>query len=144
MGKVIEKVKITNSLEPALWVEFEALIDTGATMVAIPIDLVEQLGLKKNREVYVRYANNTTERKGIFGGGYIEIQGRGCTLDVIGEVEGSQPLIGQMALQLMDMVVDPGRHRLMPNPESPDLPTMDLLRVSFEQTSVIVAEIGNA
>ncbi len=129
MGKVIEKVKLTNSLDPTRSVEFEALIDTGATMVAVPVNIIERLGLIRIREAYVRYANNTTERKGIYGGGYIEIQDRGCTLDVIGEVEGSQPLIGQIALQLMDMVVDPGRHRLIPNPESPDLPMVDLLSI---------------
>lgn len=36
MGKVIEKVKITNLLEPTKSVEVEAVIDTVATMVVLP------------------------------------------------------------------------------------------------------------
>ncbi len=39
----------------------EAVIDTGATMVVLPEDIVEELGLRKMREVKVRYANNKAE-----------------------------------------------------------------------------------
>jgi hypothetical protein len=61
MGKVIEKVKITNLLEPTKSVEVEAVIDTGATMVVLPQNVVNELVLKKIREVKVRYANNSLE-----------------------------------------------------------------------------------
>ena len=40
MGKVIEKVKITNVLEPSKSIEIDALIDIGATMVVLPQDIV--------------------------------------------------------------------------------------------------------
>lgn len=38
--------------------EVEAVIDTGATMVVLPQNIVNELGLKKIRETKVRYANN--------------------------------------------------------------------------------------
>ena len=40
MGKVIERVKITNVFEPSKSIEVDALIDTGATMVVLPQDIV--------------------------------------------------------------------------------------------------------
>jgi hypothetical protein len=56
MGKVIEKVKFRNVFEPDKFVEVEALIDTGATSVVLPKDLVNKLGLRKVGETKVRYA----------------------------------------------------------------------------------------
>lgn len=41
MRKVIERVKITNLLEPTRSVEFDAVIDTGATMVVLPLYLCQ-------------------------------------------------------------------------------------------------------
>ena len=58
MGKVVEKVKLTSLFEPEKSVEVDAIIDTGATMVVLPMDIVKELGLRKMREVKVRYANN--------------------------------------------------------------------------------------
>jgi len=50
MGKVIERVKITNVFEPSKSIEIDALIDTGVTMVVLPQDIVSELGLMKVRE----------------------------------------------------------------------------------------------
>lgn len=36
MGKVIERVKITNLLDPTKSIEIDAVIDTAATMVVLP------------------------------------------------------------------------------------------------------------
>jgi len=75
MGKVVEKVKLTSLFEPEKSLEVEAVIDTGATMVVLPMDIVEELGLRKMREVKVRYANNKVETKPIYGVN-IELKGR--------------------------------------------------------------------
>lgn len=127
MGKVIEKVKITNLLEPTKWIEVDAVIDTGATMVVLPQNIVDQLGLKKVREVKVKYANNTTEAKSIYGVITLEIKGRTGNFDVLAEAEGSQPLIGQVALEVLDLVVDPRTKTLIPNPQSPEMPMVEIL-----------------
>lgn len=127
MGKVIEKVKITNYNEPAKSIEVDAVIDTGATMVVLPQDIVERLGLKKIREVKVRYANNKIETKSIYGVVTIEIKGRAANLDALAEAEGSQPLIGQVLLELLDLVVDPRTRILIPNPMSPEMPMVEIL-----------------
>ena len=76
MGKVIEQEKLTILFELEKSVEVEAVIDTGATMVVLPKDIVEELGLRKMREVKVRYANNKVETKPIYGVVNIELKGR--------------------------------------------------------------------
>ena len=127
MGKVIEKVKITNLLELTKSVEVDAVIDTGATMVVLPQNIVGKLMLRKMREVKVRYANNTTETKSIYGVVTIEIKGRTGNFDVLTEAQGSQPLIGQVVLEILDLVVDPRTRTLIPNPVSPEMPMMEIL-----------------
>jgi clan AA aspartic protease len=127
MGKVIEKVKFTSLFDPNKSIEVEAVIDTGATMVVLPQNLVDELGLKKVREVKVRYANNATEVKSIYGVVTIEIKGRTGNFDVLAEAEGSQPLIGQVVLEVLDLVVDPKTRTLIPNPRSPDMPMIEIL-----------------
>ena len=49
MGEIIEKVKLTNLLEPKKLMEIEAIVDTGATMMVLPKRFVKKLGLKKLR-----------------------------------------------------------------------------------------------
>ncbi len=127
MGKVIEKIKITNLLEPIKSIEVEAVIDTGATMIVLPKNIVDELGLRKIREAKVRYANNRTELKSIFGVVTIEIKGRTGNFDVLVEAEGSQPLIGQVVLEILDLVVDPRTRTLIPNPMSPEMPMVEIL-----------------
>jgi clan AA aspartic protease len=127
LGKVIEKVKITNLLEPTKSIEIEALIDTEATMPALPQDIVEELRLKKIDERKVRYTDNRIELKPVYGAVTIEIKGRKGSFDVIGEVKGSQPLIGQVVLETLDLLVDPSIRKVIPNPRSPDIPMVEQL-----------------
>jgi clan AA aspartic protease len=127
MGKVIEKVKFRNVFEPDKFVEVEALIDTGATSVVLPKDLVDKLGLRKVGETKVRYANNKVETKSIYRAVIVEILGRSSTFDVICEEEGSQPIVGQVVLEMLDLLVDPKSRKVIPNPASPDIPMLDLI-----------------
>ena len=127
MWKVVERVKLTSLFEPEKSVEVEAVIDTGATMVVLPRDIVEELGLRKMREVKVRYANNKVKTKPIYGVITIELKGRSANLDVLVEEKGSQPLIGQVLLELLDLIVELKTRKLIPNPASPEMPMMEIL-----------------
>lgn len=127
MGKVIEKVKLTSLFNPAKSIEVDAVIDTGATLVVLPQNIVDELELRKIREVKVRYANNKTEIKSIYGVVTIEIKGRTGNFDVLAEEEGIEPLIGQIVLEELDLVVEPRTQTLMPNPRSPEMPMVEIL-----------------
>ena len=136
MGKVIEKVKLTSLFEPKKSVEVDAVIDTGATMVVLPKDIVNALGLRKVREVKVRYANNKVETRPIYLVVTIELKGRSANLDVLVEEKGSQPLIGQVLLELLDLIVEPKTRKLIPNPASPEMPMMEILMTTVYNSAV--------
>lgn len=127
MGKVVERIKLTNVFQTAKCVEIDAVIDTGATMLVLPANLVRQLDLKKMREVSVKYANNKTEVKGIYGVVTIEIKGRAGEFNVLAEVEDAQPLVGQIILDQLDLIVDSSKREVLPNPRSPQLPMVEIL-----------------
>ena len=127
MGKVVEKVRIVSVFDRSKAVEVDAVIDTGATMVVLPQDIVDALGLMKIRDTSVRYANNRVETKTIYGVVAIEVKGRTGDFDVLAEVAGTQPLIGQVVLETLDLVVEPRSRSLTPNPASPDLPMVEIL-----------------
>jgi len=93
----------------------EALVDTGATGLSLPRRMVGQLGLLPLRS---RRAVTTAGVRDVptFGAVKLTVQGRDCTCDVT-EVDDACPvLIGQVPLELMDLVVDPGRRQLVGNP----------------------------
>lgn len=127
MGKIIERVRLTSLFDRSKSIEIEAVIDTGATMLVLPQNLVDELGLRKIRDARVRYANNTTELKSVYGVVTAEVKGRVGNFDVLAEVEGTQPLVGQVVLEVLDLVADPGTRTLMPHPRSPDMPMVEIL-----------------
>jgi clan AA aspartic protease len=93
----------------------EALVDTGATALSLPRRLVEQLGLLPIRS---RRAVTTAGVRDVptYGAVKLTVLGRDCVCDVT-EVDDACPvLIGQVLLELMDLVVDPGRRQLIGNP----------------------------
>ncbi len=126
MGKVIEKVKVTNFRDTSKSIEIEAVVDTGATMSVLPIDLIQKLGLEKIDEVNVRYADNTVKRREVYGWIILEIAGRKAVFDVLAEDEGTQPLIGQIVLERLDLVIEPSTRKVIPNPRSPETPMIEI------------------
>ena len=127
MGKVVEKIKVWNFVDPQKYLETEALVDTGATLLALPANFIKNLSLRKMRTVPVRYANNQIESRDLYAAVTLEILGRSATFDVLELPEGSQSLIGQIPLEALDLVVNPKSGKLSPNPLSPDAPMMDLI-----------------
>ena len=125
MGKVVERVKVTNFKDPSKSIEIEAVIDTGATMSVLPMDLIQKLGLEKIDEVNVRYADNSVRRKEVYGW-ILEIAGRKAVFDVLAENEGAQPLIGQIVLERLDLVIEPSTRKVIPNPRSPEMPMIEI------------------
>ena len=99
MGKVIETITVTNLYDPTRSKELEAVIDTGATMLVLPAEVIEELGLRKFREVEVRYANNLRQRKALFGVVSLDLHGRSGHFDVLEEERGSPALVGQTVLE---------------------------------------------
>jgi predicted aspartyl protease len=128
MGRVTTKARIVNledlwavkhgQLEESKIRQIEiddALVDTGATTLALPTTVIEQLGLVK------RYDKAVTTSKGkattsVFEPVRLTIQGRDCTVDVMEVPDGVPALVGQIPLEMMDLVVDLQARKLIGNP----------------------------
>lgn len=108
--------------------EKEVLVDTGATMLTMPEEVVEELGLPWGRFITASYADGTEKRRQIARGTNIEVRGREAEVECVVEARGTQILLGQIPLEAMDFIVDPKSGKLMPRPESPDMPLIDILR----------------
>ena len=93
----------------------DALVDTGATLLSLPKLLIEQLGLDK---MYTRRVTSTTGggEAGVYEAVRLTIQGRFCNMDVMEVPDNVPVLIGQLPLEHLDFVVDPGSRRLIGNP----------------------------
>ena len=132
------KIKLTNSTDMALarrgllpsdqirTIEMEGLVDTGATSLVIPLAVAEALGLPEVRRRPVRLADGSVHNFPLVSELHIEILGRDMACDAIA-IPASTLLIGQIPLEMLDLVVDPKSRDLAVNPESPDAPMFDAM-----------------
>lgn len=93
----------------------DALVDTGASMLSMPRRLIEKLGLRPLRTRRVLTSTGPRVAQ-LYGTVRLTIQDRECSSDVIELADDCPVLIGQVPLELMDFVVDPGAQRLIGNP----------------------------
>jgi clan AA aspartic protease len=141
MGKVMAKIKLINSVDKGeahrglirsdqiRVLEVEGLVDTGATTLVVPIEVVETLGLTEIGRRSVRLADGSVHDFPQVGDLYIEILGRGMSCDAIA-MPTKTLLIGQIPLEGLDLVVDPKSRDLAVNPESPDVPMFDAMHAA--------------
>ncbi len=129
MGKVQVAVKIEN-LEDIFKAEAgtlpvdqvrsvevsDALVDTGAVMLSLPKRMVAQLGLRPYRTRRVRTVGGIVGTR-ICAAVRLTIAGRDFTTDVAEIPDDCPVLIGQIALEGLDFIVDPIDQRLIGNPE---------------------------
>jgi len=135
----MQKIKLTNShdeedvrrglmaVDQVRGVEIEALVDTGATMLMLPSDVVDSLGLLPDGFRRVKYADGRVREVPWVSGIRISILGRETVINALVEDVGTTPLIGQIPLEELDLLVDPKSRELRVNPTSPEAPLLDAL-----------------
>jgi len=101
------------------------LVDSGAVMLVLPQDLVEVLGLREVKAI-VTYADERKEERPIAGVVTVRIENRTTSLNCIVGPPNSEPLLGQVVLETLDLLVDCTQQKLVPRPESPFLPSLKL------------------
>ncbi len=136
MGEVRVRVRLTNAVDEALarrgalqpdrvrTYETEAVVNIGAVRSAVPIQVMQQLGLESVGKRRTRFANDLVEDLDVTEPVGIEIDGRRTTEDTL--VVGSEVLIGQTVLESLDLLVDCVRQRVIPNPAHPDQPIINM------------------
>lgn len=128
MGRVLVEARISNlddewrvreGLLPAAQVRTitipDALVDSGASQLSLPVSLIRQLGLRKVGEKNVRSATGTA-RVGVYDQVHLYVQGRDAKIEVTELPDGTPILIGQIPLEIMDWVIDMKNHKLIGNP----------------------------
>jgi len=126
MGKVTVRVKLTNygdlflrshrlSNRRPRSVQVEALVDTGATRLYLKPSVIRRLGLQKTDVVRSQTTNGEALRIK-YEPVQLELMGRRENFDVIEVPESVPNLLGQVPLEVLDLVVDSRRQKLIPNP----------------------------
>ncbi|MEX0704231.1 MAG: retropepsin-like aspartic protease [Planctomycetales bacterium] len=93
----------------------DALVDTGATTLALPRRFIEQLGLRKTYEKRATSSQGLTVVN-VYDAVRLTIGDRFCTVDVIEVPDEGPVLIGQISLEMLDYVVDLQSRKLIGNP----------------------------
>jgi predicted aspartyl protease len=97
-------------------IDVQALVDTGATLVALPSSDVARLGLRPVRQKQARTAAGVVTQQ-FFSAVRLTVQGRDCLVEAADLPDGSPALLGQVPLELLDFWVDTTNQRLVGNPE---------------------------
>ena len=104
----------------------DGVVDTGAVMLMLPENVVTRLGLRTLRQVVVTYADERKETRQVAGPVTVQIGNRFMITECIIGPPLSEPLIGQIVLEALDLVADCANRTLTPRPESPDSPLLKL------------------
>lgn len=107
----------------------EALVDTGAVQLSLPVELVEKLRLIELDRVRIYTADGGEHEYRVMGIAEVEVQGRSCRVQVIELPRGAKPLLGAIPLEEMDWHISPTEKKLVPNPRSPERPLLPLVRM---------------
>lgn len=138
MGEVKVEVELENAVDRELQrqgalpeekirsAKIRALVDSGAVLLVLPQDLVETLGLREVGKAIVTYADERREERPIAGIVTVRVGDRSTSLNCVVGPPSSEPLLGQVVLETMDLLVDCTQQKLVPRPESPFLPLLKL------------------
>ena len=119
MGRILAQVTVANPSDPGRTIRFDALVDTGSSMVVLPSAWKERLALATCEQVAMETADQRVVISEIAGPARIQIEGFRA---VHGEVafldmephDGSyEPLLGYIVLEQSQAAVDMLGHRLV-------------------------------
>jgi clan AA aspartic protease len=93
--------------------ELQALVDTGATNTVIPADILQRLGVQPHRSSVFQLADGREIELGI-GRAWVQVDGQREFTQVVFGPEGSEPILGAITLEEMNLSVDPVARKLVP------------------------------
>ena len=134
MGKVVVELELVNAEDEAdcrrgfikpdrvRRAKVRALVDTGATGLCLSEETIKTLGLSVIKEVTSRFANGQSAQRKVYGTVIINIMGRSAISWTVPCPKNVPALMGQVPLELLDLMVDPRNQRLVPgHSDSPDM-----------------------
>lgn len=138
MSKIEAKIRLRNYEDEILvkrglipreeitGVEAKGVVDTGATMLCIPEEMAQELGVPVVGKAAVKYANGEREERPIIGVIKGELEGREGYFEAIKGRKSAPLLIGQIVLERLDLHPDMKEGVLKPRPESPEAPLIEI------------------
>ena len=102
----------------------DAIVDTGAVTLVLPQNVVERLGLEQRGTAFVTYADERREERPPAGPVTVQIGNRSMSTDCVVGPPLSEPLIGQVVLETLDLIADCTNRTL--TPRYPDYPLLKL------------------
>jgi clan AA aspartic protease len=107
-------------------VRVDALVDSGAFMLAINENIREQMGLTKTDEREAVLADGTIKRMEVVGPIDVRFANRKTVVYAMVLPGECEVLLGAIPMEDMDVIIDPRNQRLSVNPETPYIPKMKL------------------
>ena len=135
MGEIVVNVGLENYVdrsnarsgirtEPVRRAQVEGVVDTGAVMLVLPQNIVERLGLETLRTAIVTCADERRDERSVAGPVALEIGDRFMVTECVVGPPLSEPLIGQIVLEALDLIADCANRML--RPRTPDYPSLKL------------------
>lgn len=90
------------------------IVDSGASRLVLPKQVVEKLGLTVSEYVKVKYADGRTGKRPLVQGVHVELQGRRSVFRATVEPKRDTALIGAIVLEDLDFLVDCEKQQLVP------------------------------
>ncbi len=131
MGRITTSLVITNRLDQGLatrgiiraeevrsLILNDVLVDTGATTLCLPSNIIAQLGLELLKEVDVETATGIGKAR-IFQDAKLSLCGREGTFECLELPGGNAPLLGVIPLEALGIELDLKNQRLRVLPISP-------------------------
>lgn len=138
MGEIVAEIELENAGDHELVktghlregdvrrATVKAIADTGAMMLTLPRDVVEQLGIDVVRKAWFALASGARIEMPIAGPLIVRIGDRWMFTSCVVAPVGADALIGQLVMAELDLIPDPARQTIGPRPEFPDLPGLRL------------------
>jgi len=120
MGLIYTKLVLVNPIKPQLRsIEVNALADSGALHLCLPMHVALQLELDELYKREVTVANGNRELVPYMGPVELKFENRGCYTGAL--VFGDEVLLGAVPMEDMDIVINPAKRTVIVNPESPNI-----------------------
>jgi clan AA aspartic protease len=98
------------------------LVDSGAYNLAINENIKAQLGLEKLDEQMFELADGTLQKFEVVGPVEVRFKNRQTTARAVVLPGNTEPLLGQIPMEDMDVVLYPREERMDINPDTPFMP----------------------
>ena len=138
VGEIVTDIELANAVDHELArtghieegdvrrATVRAIADTGAMMLTLPGNVVDQLGIGVIRTASFVLATGVRSEMPIAGPLSVRIGDRWMFTSCVVVPAGADALIGQIVMEELDLIPDPARQTIGPRPESPVLPELRL------------------